>query len=252
MTYRQPPLFVNPGNHHAIVDPPPPPWKNSPCWGQNVVLQTVFTGGNPDLSVPREILKLPDSGRPPQQMTIDTALFNEIGATNEYNLVGILRYGAGGGIQEVEFDWLNGVQLSVVTNSIMVLLRIEGLHGGVPSVPVDVSVSALVGFGTRGNGTIPQRTIYPTVVPTDLVSIPIPDRARRVIIYDAAHIYANTVSFAAQSGSGISLVTFDWSQLQAACAAGQGFVLPAGSQNLLLNNQSGLTITPAVIFQLDL
>lgn len=251
MVYRQPPLFVSPHLSNPHV-PNSAPWVNSPQWGQNVVLQNLFVGAQPNLSVAREIMKLSNSGRPPQTMTVHTGLFNDVFDGEEYALVGVLRYGSGGGIQEVEFDWLNGCELSVVADSVMVLVKIEGIYGAAPVVPANVSVSALVGFGNRPGSFGPQRTFTVGVASTAHTFIDIPDKARRVLIYDASHIYSNLVTFATQSGGATSIVTFDWSQLRDAVSAGQGFAIPAGSQRVIINNQSLLSIDVAVVFQLDL
>lgn len=252
MNYRQPPLSVNP---HLDTFHNPAPWKNSPCWGQNVVLQNVFVGATPNLSIPREVFKL-DTNAEPTVITVQTTLFNDVRGTDSYAVVGLLRYGSGAGIQEVEFDWLNGTQLTVTSNSLMLLCYIEGIQTDLPSVPPALSISALVAKGPRAGGFSPQRTqtvrVEATGVAAATQNITIPDKARAAILYDGDNAYNALVTVQTFSGSGVLISNFTLADLKPATVQGRGFIIPAGAQFMQIHNGSGTAYIVSAVFLLDL
>lgn len=252
MNYRQPPLSVNP---HLDAFHNPAPWKNSPCWGQNVVLQNVFVGATPDLSIPREVFKL-DTNAEPTMMTVQTTLFNDVRGTDSYAVVGLLRYGSGAGIQEVEFDWLNGTQLSITANSLMLLCFIEGVLGAVPSVPANLSISALVAKGQRSGGFSPQRSksviLAPFNTPGFFADIEIPEKARAVILYDQSNVYSNSIQVNILSSSLAVTAQFTMADIRSGTMQGRGIIIPAGSQVVRVLNTLGAGQVVSALFLLDL
>lgn len=245
--YEQPELVVPPRQ------PGPQQSKGSPQWGQNILLSTVFGGGTPNLKIPREVLKCENIGEP-RVMTIHTAIFNEVGPTDDYVLVGQLVYGAGGGNQTIQFDWLNGMSLSFPADSIKLNVFIEGRLGGNPTVPANVSIAALLSNGDACSKHNAQRTIGLQLAagPFTLGNVVIPEKAREVIIYDAVGTYDATVTVSFVTGSGGTNATFGLDDLKAGSLMGDGPVIPAGSQKILISNTPAVQLTLFMVFLLDL
>ena len=247
MAYRQPPLMV------PRKQPGPLNSKGSPQWGQNIVLQNVFTGATPNLTIPREVLKLENVGTP-RIMTLHTGLFNDSQPAESYQLIGQLQYGSGGGIQTVEFDWLNGMQLTFPADSLKLGCFINGVFGAAAVIPTEVSISALISNGPGcGRAIGAQRSFSVQITAGNALFIQIPDKARRVLIYDPANLYSALVTINGLTSSGGSgTFSFTAAEVKTASINGQGIVLPGSTASVAIINGAAVTISYWVVFLLDL
>lgn len=257
--YEQPPFEVprfrapEAGAREVVVrEPVNGEWTGSPQWGQNVELDQVFVGGTPDFTVPREVLSLQDFGRP-EMLTLQLNLRNNT-LGSRYAIVGVLDYGAGAGIQTIEFDWLNGQQLSVVANNIKLKCYLQTFSVAGPIIlPLRLSVSVLVGIGTRASDKPPpQRSYNQLIAPADFFRFKIPNLARRVLVYDVSDAWTATTIVAFETGANDTVSRFTLDDIKPGTYSGQGIVIPAWAEQLSILNNAVAPTAFVVVFQLDM
>lgn len=115
----------------------------------------------PDDNDQQTILKLDEMGFP-RLWTVSLGI--AIGADLEtwrlsgdgYSVQAIINFGSGGSTQQIICDWINGTQLSLVTNSLNIIARYENLD---PLEVENTRLSVQVGHGARSGRTAPVVTI---------------------------------------------------------------------------------------------
>lgn len=98
------------------------------------------------------ILKSPELGLP-SMWTISLYLINKLEVFSGFNVTANINFGAGGSTQTIRADWINGTQLSVVTNSINVIAEWENVDVTTegPGLRLGVQISK----GSRPANSIP-------------------------------------------------------------------------------------------------
>ena len=235
------------------------PWKSSPSWGQEREVRTdalktqpvAILGSTefPDMAAVRTI-------QCSLAYDAETWPVGSTGLSRSFSLIGILEWGVGGAIQRAEFDFQNGVQLSVPAQTIKVSCRLEGVLSD--STPAQLSASALISSGSPPRTRQPTRTItlQPLGSPDALDAIVRIPAFARAFMWTAAAGAADagvTISvITAPLIAAYALRTYTAAQLADAFIRGQPTPIQEGGRAIRVQAAAGLVVCGQLVFSLDL
>jgi hypothetical protein len=237
------------------------PWKHSPSWGaENDVrvdaLKTqpvTILGATefPDMAAVRTVQCALAYDADPSAWPAGSS-----GLSRSFSIVGILEWGVGGATQRAEFDFQNGVQLSVPAQAIKVSCKLEGILSD--STPPKLGASAVISTGSPARTRQPTRTITLQPLgsgdPLDAI-IPIPAFARAfgwTAATGAADANVAITVITAPLAAAYVLRAYTAAQLSDPYVRGQFTPLQEGARAVRVVAAAGLVACGQVVFSLDL
>jgi hypothetical protein len=158
--------------------------------------------GNPNLGIEQPfaasvnnrqtILKLPEWGFP-QVWTVllglsfDSNFLN--GGSNGFSITAHIEAGAGGAIQLVDVDWVQGTALSLPMNALNVIAE----YDDTTDLPPDLRLTVTIAPG-KSTYAKPTRTFYMVIAPASQDQIEIPKFAKRVFLCDSVNAGSSVYS----------------------------------------------------------
>lgn len=124
------------------------------------------------------------------------------GPTRNLSIVGRLEYGIGGTSFQVDFDWKNGNQLSVVASFVRVLAAYSTSTVG--DVPTEVTVAAMIASGSRASRSQATKSFPQLLVSAEsTVIFPVPPQAHALNLFcDDSDFYDS------DEGGGLASIRF--------------------------------------------
>lgn len=168
--------------------------------------------------------------------------------------------GCGGIENSFDCDWLHGLQLALVCNSISVQAVTYAPFAGQPydAAAARVALKAAVAKGSTCPSRCPATYTEPSVLlktpvdaPDNVVVYTFPDFAREFTVHLASNSNPATptnvfVDFF--NAGGTSLATYD----AQVCAGGRSIPIPGGANTVAVNNQGGVNLRTTAQFFLGL
>jgi hypothetical protein len=144
------------------------------------------------------ILKSPELGLP-SMWTISLFLVNKLQVFSGFNVTANIEFGAGGSTQTIRADWVNGTQLSLVTNSVNVIAEWENVDVTTegPGLRLGVQISK----GSRPSSGIPPIITmvrgFNVLAGTTGARVTIPNFVKRIFVRPnvSSSAYIGTVFF---------------------------------------------------------
>ncbi len=246
-------MAMLPHRSSVAVEPVTSWWTNNNKFGNR------FQGELPGVGEQIPIISCDAFPGPPRAIAVslfrtDRNVQNQASANAE--VYGSITYGAGGVANTFLLDWASGTTFTIIGNSLRASAIMYNPSPDLPYTPYENMVLGVTaGLGSAGACRCPTLTIPtgPIVNGGGLVDIAVPEFAKGVsFIYSAAVAAAAGVDLLVQTNLGATL----WSGDSASALVfqrGSGLILPGGSNNVrVINNSALATIRVQVVFQLGL
>jgi len=124
---------------------------------------------SPDNRGRQTILKLDEWG-PPEVWTVSLYVNQQLRSFSGFSISAEINFGAGGGTQVLEIDWVNGAQISVPMNAVNVIARFENVDAADEGAGLQLGVQ--LARGSRGGIHSPVRTIAENITVASLAQSP--------------------------------------------------------------------------------
>jgi hypothetical protein len=201
------------------------------------------------LDLRKSVLKLSEWGMPEMwtiMLGLDLTNVNFTGSVTSFGLIATISAGAGGTIQELEVDWVNGTMLSVPMNALSVGVSYDQFFPGFPANYGTIRTRVTLARGLRPGGIPPIRTLHTEAALSNnnfstLQSIP--SFARKVALYTRDNeqniLYdpSNRIEFIGSPNTLLLLETVPM-PFQQYCLP-EGFMIPEGAYFVRMFNGSG-------------
>ena len=230
-----------------VLEPTTGPWQNNPNWGAK------FQGALPAVEAAvLPIASLDNMPGPPRVQTIQLFRSDPIVSSQNADVHARITYGLGAVNNTFDVDWLQGVQLSLLCNTIRVdaITYAPNSQVAYASNGDNVVLAAGFGEGSPSRTRVTFGTPSQALVSTDSALFPVPDFAKEVIVNvsgnnDPAVPLGASLIF---NGGGVDLLTYD---LQVA-AGGRALTIPTGTKNIQIPNTTLGTLIIQVTWVLSL
>lgn len=223
------------------------PWVNNNQWG--IALQDPWPNSEGQVKM---VLDMPSLPGPPAVHTVILDRFASLRAANS-DIRAVIEFGSGGNRNTFECDWANGVQVSMVANSVRVSYKTWKPNANIPYAvqSQNLGIAAMVGKGTRPNfGTPPSYTdVAQTLTGGATRTYTVPDYARNVTILNDKVTTPADIQIAVRSSGDAGA---PWLVDAAYFITNPTVPLPSGAYELVITVNGATVSQPRVIWGLAL